>query len=119
MPFEDNSFDVVLCADTIHHIPDYEKAIKELKRICKKYLIIHEPNPISPFMIYCALSRKEERLIIQRPNRMNTFIKRYLKGFKILYASHISNYYFTNVLPNFILKFVPRFRFVKHGFGTE
>jgi len=44
LPFKDNSFDTVICAHTLEHIVDIYKAIKELKRVCKKKLIIIVPK---------------------------------------------------------------------------
>jgi len=43
LPFEDNSFDVVCCTHTLEHIINIDKAVRELKRICKKQLIIIVP----------------------------------------------------------------------------
>ena len=43
LPFEDRSFDVVICAHTLEHILNFEKAIAELKRITRKQLIIAVP----------------------------------------------------------------------------
>ena len=36
LPFEDESFDVILCNHVLEHIPNDEKALKELYRILKK-----------------------------------------------------------------------------------
>lgn len=44
MPFEDNTFDTVVCTHVIEHILDYQTAIKELRRITKKRLIIVVPR---------------------------------------------------------------------------
>ncbi|WP_445382807.1 class I SAM-dependent methyltransferase [Robiginitalea sp. IMCC43444] len=35
LPFEDNSFDVILCNHVLEHIPDQEKALSELYRVMK------------------------------------------------------------------------------------
>ncbi len=35
MPFEDNSFDVILCNHVFEHIPDEDKAMKEVLRVMK------------------------------------------------------------------------------------
>jgi len=46
LPYNDNEFDVVLCSETLEHVPDVQKATKELLRVCKKAVIItvpHEP----------------------------------------------------------------------------
>lgn len=41
MPFTTESFDVVMSAANIMHIPDYSKAIKEACRVAKDYVIFH------------------------------------------------------------------------------
>lgn len=46
IPFPDNSFDIVLCSEVLEHLPNtiYEKALKELQRVAKKYILISVPN---------------------------------------------------------------------------
>ncbi|MFH1820681.1 MAG: methyltransferase domain-containing protein [Candidatus Nealsonbacteria bacterium] len=46
MPFEDSSFDVVLCAEVLEHLPfdDFEKALKELKRVSGRYVVLSLPH---------------------------------------------------------------------------
>lgn len=43
LPFEDNAFDVVTCSHTIEHLRELPEAIKELKRVARKQLIIVTP----------------------------------------------------------------------------
>ncbi|WP_299189625.1 class I SAM-dependent methyltransferase [uncultured Aquimarina sp.] len=43
LPFEDNSFDVVFSTHTLEHVIDFEKAVRELKRITKKTLCVVVP----------------------------------------------------------------------------
>ncbi len=44
LPFNDNEFDTVLCSETIEHVTDYKRAIRELLRITKNVLIITVPH---------------------------------------------------------------------------
>jgi len=44
LPFKDGEFDTVICTHVIEHILDYKAAIKELRRITKKRLIIIVPR---------------------------------------------------------------------------
>lgn len=46
LPFEDNSFDIVLCCEVLEHLPFkiYENALQEIERVTKKYIIISVPN---------------------------------------------------------------------------
>lgn len=45
MPFDDDSFDLVLCFGVLHHIPNVGKVIGEINRVIKKggYSLIREP----------------------------------------------------------------------------
>lgn len=49
LPFPDNSFDYVLCIETLEHIPDIEKALKEMARVLcvGGGLIIIDKNKLS------------------------------------------------------------------------
>jgi ubiquinone/menaquinone biosynthesis C-methylase UbiE len=44
IPVSDNFFDCVICSKTLEHVLDLEIAIKELRRVCKKALIIVVPS---------------------------------------------------------------------------
>lgn len=44
MPFDDNSFDTVICTHALEHIKDEKAALDELRRICRRKLIIVIPR---------------------------------------------------------------------------
>src|SRR3989338_5853283 len=46
LQYKDNSFDAVLCAEVIEHVPDAVSMLKECKRVLKNegYIIITTPN---------------------------------------------------------------------------
>lgn len=44
LPFNDKSFDLVLCSETIEHVSDPKRALYELKRVAGRYLIVTTPN---------------------------------------------------------------------------
>ncbi len=44
LPFQDNSFDTLICTHVIEHILDYRAAIRELRRLAAKRLVIVVPR---------------------------------------------------------------------------
>jgi ubiquinone/menaquinone biosynthesis C-methylase UbiE len=44
LPFEDRSFDTVVCAHSIEHVPDLAKTMSELRRVTRRRLIIVTPQ---------------------------------------------------------------------------
>lgn len=44
IPFEANSFDLVICCEVLEHLEYPEKAMSELARVTRKYCIISVPN---------------------------------------------------------------------------
>jgi len=63
MGFADSQFDVVLCVDSLHHIPDLTAAIREFHRVLKpggRFVAI-EPNMFNPLMLLAHLIPAEER----------------------------------------------------------
>jgi SAM-dependent methyltransferase len=51
LPFDDNAFDASMAMVTVHHWPDIEKGIKELRRVTKKQILIltFDPNELDNF----------------------------------------------------------------------
>lgn len=51
LPFKDNSYDVVIACEILEHIPweDVDKALNELHRVSKKYVIISIPYSAANF----------------------------------------------------------------------
>lgn len=44
LPYKDDSFDLIVCTEVLEHLGDPKKAIQEMLRVSKKYLIISVPN---------------------------------------------------------------------------
>ena len=52
MPFENLSFDRVIATCVLHHIPNLESAVKEIRRVSKKDAIIDLYVPCDPGIVY-------------------------------------------------------------------
>src|SRR5579872_4398287 len=44
LPYDDNSFDLVICIEVLEHLEYPDRALKELMRVSKKNLILSVPN---------------------------------------------------------------------------
>ncbi|HID99995.1 MAG TPA: class I SAM-dependent methyltransferase [Thiotrichaceae bacterium] len=44
LPFEDEQFDMVLCSESLEHVPDFKKSLTEILRVCKQAAIITVPH---------------------------------------------------------------------------
>lgn len=45
LPFDDNSFDAVMAMVTVHHWPDMDKGLKELRRVARKQVVVMSFDP--------------------------------------------------------------------------
>ena len=55
LPFEDNSFDLVICTEVLEHLENPKKGLSELIRVSKKYLLLSVPN--EPFFMMANFLR--------------------------------------------------------------
>lgn len=77
LPFEDRSFDLVLCANLLHHVEDPERVLGEMVRVSRNYVAICEPNRWNPLMLALGLAKPEERGTLRSaPKRMRTMVER-------------------------------------------
>jgi hypothetical protein len=52
IPFENNTFDCVLCLDVLEHLENIHEVFDELCRVSKKWIIISLPNPYNGIQNY-------------------------------------------------------------------
>jgi len=117
--FPDNTFDKIIASEVIEHIPDYGKAITEMRRVLKNngYLIITTPNRNS----WYGIDNFVYRLVLKVFNRENKHpydewknfseLKKLLEstGFKILEvrgACYIPGFLFTYRAPDAVKKII-------------
>ena len=119
LEFETNSFDYVLIKETLHHLPRPWLAIYEAYRVCKKGIIIIEPNDQYPYgNLISILLLKSKNLLkkfLHKPvfndeynfeevgNFIYTINKRELEKFLLgmhkthIASTNINDHYFKNV----------------------
>jgi ubiquinone/menaquinone biosynthesis C-methylase UbiE len=55
LPYENNFFDLTICSEVLEHVPEYEKALKELIRVTKVggFVLITVPKDEKPVKYQC------------------------------------------------------------------
>lgn len=93
LAYKDKVFDLSICTEVLEHLEDPAKAVEEIKRVTKKYIIFSVPN--EPFFIMANFLRgKYLRSFGNHPEHINhwTFIgfEKFLKshGLKIVKNKH-------------------------------
>lgn len=61
LPFASQSFDLVFCSNLLHHLPEPVAAVREMKRVSRRYVVISEPNRNNPAILALGLFKSEER----------------------------------------------------------
>jgi len=114
LPFRSNSFDLVLGWSFLHHLDDPEKAVIEMARVTKKYLVLLEPNRNNPVQFAFGLLHPMEHGTLK-------FTKQKLLGYleKIkfkLISCEATGWLFNGASPVFSLKIAKHLPFV-HKLG--
>lgn len=60
LPYRDNSFDLVICTEVLEHLENPRKALKELTRVSRKYILLSVPN--EPFFTIQRIARFQNML---------------------------------------------------------
>lgn len=107
LPFKNKSFDIVFESNLLHHLSEPEKALSEMKRASRKFIILIEPNRNNPLNFLFHIVKKEERGALK-------FSLKYMKilakkeGLKILYAKKVGSIV-PNKTPTFLVPLLSRF----------
>lgn len=61
LPFPDGQFTMAFEANLLHHLDDPDRAIKEMARCARDYIVLIEPNRYNPLMFLFSLAVRSER----------------------------------------------------------
>jgi SAM-dependent methyltransferase len=61
LPFPDGCFDVVFESCLLHHLEEPEVAVREMRRVSKRYVVLNEPNVLNPAMLGLSVAVRAER----------------------------------------------------------
>lgn len=65
LPYEDNAFDCVMCANLLHHVSSPVAFVSEMRRVTRKYVVLLEPNRNNPLMFLFGLLTPCERGLLK------------------------------------------------------
>lgn len=61
LPFPDKSYDIVLCANTLHHVESISQCLNEMVRVSRKHVVCIEPNGSCPLIKFQSMIMPAER----------------------------------------------------------
>lgn len=61
LPFRDDAFDLVTCWELLHHLDAPAEALREMRRVARRRVVVFEPNRIHPGHVVLGLTRANER----------------------------------------------------------
>lgn len=98
-PFKNQEFDIVACLEVIEHVKNIKKALRELQRIAKKYVVISVPYKeeiIQEICVHCG--KQTPRAGHLHSLDENFFKKNIGNGFKIIYKKMVLSRILTPLL---------------------
>ncbi len=102
LPFEANSFDVILCNHVLEHIPDDTKAMEELYRILKPrgwgiFQIPQDMNRATTFTDDSVTDKKERATIFGQYDHVRIYGRDYFEKLRSI-GFHVTEVDYTNTL---------------------
>jgi ubiquinone/menaquinone biosynthesis C-methylase UbiE len=82
LPFKSRSIDIVVCADVIEHVDDYEKVLSELSRVFGRLIIITTPCEGIIRRVYKWFFPKKLRQIDESVGHLHIFPVKHFKFFQ-------------------------------------
>jgi len=77
LPYAEKSFDLVYCWEVLHHVQEPLKAIREIIRVGRRYVLIFEPNSFNlPMAVFGLLVPSEIGLLRFTPWYLKTTLSR-------------------------------------------
>lgn len=127
LPFDDESFDVVLVYDALHHCPNYKKAVSEIYRVLKKGGWFAAAEPSTAHIRHCSDYQKETGIFeggfnhfkLKRELKKLGFGRVYVRLNPVFYKSYVPHRVmkkvglgFTGLLQDFIMRLLSPLTFI-------
>ncbi len=110
LPFEDNTYDVILCNHVLEHIPDDTKAMQELFRVLKKggMAILQIPQDLNrekTFSDDTIIDQKERSKIFGQYDHVRVYGRDYFDKLRSIGFTVIEENYTSKISPELVEKY--------------
>ena len=105
LPFDDNSFDVVISTEVLEHLDDktFHKALKEMNRVSSKHIVISVPyrEQLIQLLTHCSNCKRIYHAFLHKKSFSDNDFVEMFPDFKIVTSF---KYGTTSNIPKFLLK---------------
>ena len=110
LPFEDNSYDIILCNHVLEHIPDDKKAMEELYRVLKPggmgiFQIPQDLNRATTFSDDTITDQKERAKIFGQYDHVRIYGRDYFDKLRSIGFTVIEEDYTQKIAPELVEKY--------------
>mgnify|MGYP006330060263 CR=1 FL=1 len=110
LPFEDNSYDIILCNHVLEHIPDDKKAMEELYRVLKPggmgiFQIPQDLNRATTFSDDSITDQKERAKIFGQYDHVRIYGRDYFDKLRSIGFTVIEEDYTQKIAPELVEKY--------------
>ncbi|HEX8577123.1 MAG TPA: methyltransferase domain-containing protein [Flavobacterium sp.] len=110
LPFQDNTYDVILCNHVLEHIPDDKKAMRELYRVLKPggmgiFQIPQDLNRASTFSDDSITNKKERARIFGQYDHVRIYGRDYFDTLRAIGFTVVEEDYTTKISQGLVEKF--------------
>jgi SAM-dependent methyltransferase len=113
LPLADGSYDLVYEWEVLHHVEHPDRAVREMARVAREYVVIFEPNRANPLQFAFGLLNEEERGTLRSSKR---HLERLALGAGLeIVASEYVGKITSNKTPASLLPLIERLPFRSHA----
>jgi ubiquinone/menaquinone biosynthesis C-methylase UbiE len=109
LPFANGTVDLVYCWEVLHHVSDPDRAVTEMARVARRYVLIAEPNPKNLLQFAYAIVDREHRWVLKFSlDYMTGLLEN--AGLRVMHASS-GGFILPNRTPRWFLPILKRMRY--------
>lgn len=106
LPFGSESFDLVYCWELLHHVEEPHRALAEMARVSRRYVVFLEPNPLNLAQFLFSLYDPEHRWVLRYGTN---YVRRQVETVGLRVVRHVrGGLIFPNKTPGWLFPLLSR-----------